>query len=449
MSNCIVRFGGNSLANKPVIQTFVKLLAKSDKKTSIVVSAIPVLQKVISRGIESLRIGLSNTETIYTEISKIVENSLQFLDISFDKKPECQLKELNNLLKGIELTGDYSISLKDQVNSYAEIITAIIIEQLLLSRNVKAKVQFPNEIGLQATLEYGNANVLFSESGGVNSKLTPEISIIPGSFGINSDGKVSRFGIQSADYTAAALVKLLNSDSLELWEIDKEFRTSDNNYISESTVIPRLTYSEASELSYFSHSSIDPRIVEPLIDDHIPVKIFRLENGMKTLSTIINSESFISENIVKSVVHTEDIAILKLNGPGVGYKPGILAKVTTAFHLSSINIRSVITSQVSINIILNKSDISKAKEICSNLNLTSVSEIIIENKVSLIAIVGHGMQQYHGVSAKLFSAVANEKINVLLSGSGASDLVSYLIVRQEDTKKSLIEIHKIFFKDSF
>ena len=93
---------------------------------------------------------------------------------------------------------------------------------------------------------------------------------------------------------------------------------------------------------------------------------------------------------------TEEIAVLQLNGPGVGFKPGILAKVTTAFHQSSINIRSVITSQISINIILNKTDIEKARVICNQLPLTSVSEIVIEDQVSLIAVVGHGMQQHHG-----------------------------------------------------
>ena len=98
---------------------------------------------------------------------------------------------------------------------------------------------------------------------------------------------------------------------------------------------------------------------------------------------------------------------------------------------------------------MNKNDIEKALQICKQLPLSSVSEIIIEDQVSLIAIVGHGMQQHHGVSAKLFAAVAQHKINVLLSGSGASDLASYLIVDQKDTRKAITEIHNIFFKSNF
>lgn len=104
----------------------------------------------------------------------------------------------------------------------------------------------------------------------------------------------------------------------------------------------------------------------------------------------------------------------------------------------------MITSQVSINIILNKAEVNTARRICSQLDLTSVSELIIQDDVSLIAVVGHGMQTHHGVSAKLFKAVADHKINVLLSGSGASDLAGYLIINQNDKEKAIKEIHNIF-----
>ncbi|MDP2113104.1 MAG: hypothetical protein Q8K69_03485, partial [Bacteroidota bacterium] len=299
--------------------------------------------------------------------------------------------------------------------------------------------------GLIVTEEYGNATILYKESPIVKNSISGGINLIPGSYGITKSGKIARVGKNSADYTAAGITRLIDADSLQLWELDKEFKTCDSDSVADAQLIPRLTYSEASELSYFSEFSIHPRIVEPLISRHIPIQVFRLANKGKELTTIINSESFVTPNVVKSVVHTNEIAVLKLNGPGVGFKPGILAKVTTAFHNSGINIRSVITSQVSINIILNKNEIARARKICKELPLSSVSEIIIEDKVSLIAVVGHGMQQHHGVSAKLFTAVAQHKINVLLSGSGASDLVSYLIVDQKHTQKAIKEIHQIFF----
>ncbi|MFY9152402.1 MAG: ACT domain-containing protein [Prolixibacteraceae bacterium] len=446
MSNCVVRFGGNSLSSISVLEAFASLLSKSEKNTTVVVSAVPEIQKTIEQGIGLLINNAATSDLIMNQISQICLDKLKLIgQTGPDKNLSGELSDLQNLLRGIEYTGDFSLILKDQVLSFSERITAGILQIFLSRKNIHASLVFPENIKLTVTEEYGNASILFDSSAELKGLLPSGTKLIPGSYGITPEGKIARLGKNSADYSAAAITLLTGAESLELWELDKEFRTSDSEFIADSKLIPRLTYAEASELSYFSEFSIHPRIVEPLISKHIPIHVFRLVNKGKELTTIINSESFISPNVVKSVVHTEDIAVLQLNGPGVGFKPGILAKVTSAFHQASINIRSVITSQVSINIILNKNEIEQARQICSQLSLSSVSEINIEDQVSLIAVVGHGMQQHHGVSAKLFSAVAQHKINVLLSGSGASDLVSYLIVDQKDARKALTEIHHIFF----
>ena len=446
MSNCVVRFGGNSLSEFHVLEAFANLLSASGKKAVVVVSAIPEIQQSIEQGINLLISNAASSAIIMQQINDSVHQKLNvFQESELNELLKSELNALHNLLKGIEFTGDFSVSLKDQVVSFSERITAAVLQLFLSKNQLKSTIIYPENLGLIVTEEYGNATILYKESPNVKNSLSEGINLIPGSYGITKNGKIARVGKSSADYTAAGISRLIDADSLQLWELDKEFKTCDADSVVDAQLIPRLTYSEASELSYFSELSIHPRIVEPLISKHIPIQVFRLVNKSKELTTIINSESFVTPNVVKSVVHTDEIAVLKLNGPGVGFKPGILAKVTTAFHNSGINIRSVITSQVSINIILNKNEIARARKICKELPLSSVSEIIIEDKVSLIAVVGHGMQQHHGVSAKLFTAVAQHKINVLLSGSGASDLVSYLIVDQKDTQKAIKEIHQIFF----
>lgn len=446
MSNCIVRFGGNSLSKFSSLDAFANLLAEAGNDQTVVVSAIPEIQQIIELGIDSLIANSTTSDSIINQINTITKQRLLVfnqLESSSDLKNE--INNLHNLLKGIEFTGDSSQALRDQVICFSERITAEILRLFLKDNGIDSHLVFPEDLGLIVTEEFGNATILYEESLQLKNNLPHGINLIPGSYGVTSGGKIARIGKRSSDYSAAGITRLVEAQSLELWELDKEFKTSDSEDATDAKLIPRLTYAEASELSYFSDHSIHPRIVEPLISKHIPIHVFRLIDKKKELTTIINSETLVSANVVKSVVHTQDIAILKLNGPGVGFKPGILAKITTAFHQSSINIRSVITSQISINIILNKDEIEKARQICQQLSLSSVSEIIIEDHVSLIAVVGHGMQQHHGVSAKLFTAVAQYKINVLLSGSGASDLASYLIVDKDDTQKAMTEIHRIFF----
>ena len=99
-------------------------------------------------------------------------------------------------------------------------------------------------------------------------------------------------GDRAADYTAAALASIFNTDRLELWQIRTPFKTADEDFVEKADYIESLTYAEASELSYFNYSGIHPRIVEPLIDKHIPILVYDLQNDQKILRTRIRITSY-------------------------------------------------------------------------------------------------------------------------------------------------------------
>ncbi len=443
----VVRLGGNNINQPKIIHSLTSILKKIEKKHILVVSASENIQHILVSGLELLCISSQTYSELMTKLRN--EAALVGKLNQVPKLPvfEQSLLPLERLLQGIQYTGDYSLALRDQVLSYAEIITTALLHDLLNHAGQPAQLLLPQKIGLVVSDEYGNASILRAQSvENIQNRQWERLSLIPGSFGITQGGKIARVGERAADYTAAALASILNVADLELWEISKSFKTADDEVIAQASYIETLTYAEASELAYFHHSSIHPRIVEPLIEQHIPIRVFELQNGEKLLKTTINSSLSEQTQTIKSVAHSDDIAILKLNGPGVGFKPGILAIVTTAFAKHQINIRSVITAQTSINIIIAKHDVAKAEKISRQLDLSSVSQIEFVSNISLIAIVGHGMQTNHGISAQLFTAVAKHEINVVLSGSGASDLVSYLIVDEQDKRKAINEIHKIFFK---
>jgi len=347
-------------------------------------------------------------------------------------------------LKGIALIGDYSPALKDQVVTFAEKLSVEILLAQLKRTGGEAKAIFPEEIGLKATSDFGNATFVSVDREFISS-LPEAVYFVPGTYGITDNGKIVRAGKTAADYTAAFLAAQLDAIKLELWGLDLDFYRADPSIIQNPPLVDRLTSSEASELAYFDHYSFHPRTVEPLEHKHIPIHVLNTLTNSGNVDTVINTETFVDENIVKSVACSDDISLLKLDGPGVGLKPGILARVTTALNDAGINIKSVITSQISINFILEKSTGDRALRVVEKLGFTAVKEIHLVKDVSLIGVIGHGMQSNYGVSAKIFSAVAQHRINVVLSGSGASDLVSYLVVKSSDKEKSVQEIYNAFF----
>lgn len=437
MSDTIIRLGGSHIGNPSSINNLQEYLQQSDGRKFVVVSAIPELLEFINKSISTIFLKEINKDDLDSKISSFFTENCN-TEISSDYILLAQ--QLTSLLNGITLIGDYSTALKDQVLSFAEKLSV----EILKSKWGSASVLQPKEVELLASSDYGNATFL-----SVNKEklvaLPDGVYIIPGTFGITENGKYARTGRTSADYSAAFLTSELNLKKLQLWDLDRDFLRADPSIIDKLPKMTRLTYAEASELAYFEHYSFHPRTVEPLEHQHIPIEVISSDSAEGIVDTIINTETFVEDQIVKSVACTDDISLLKLDGPGVGLKPGILAKVTTQLNDSGINIKSVITSQTSINFILSEANGDKALKLIDKLGFSAVTEISVIKDISLIGIVGHGMQQAFGVSAKIFTAVANNKINVVLSGSGASDLVSYLVVHNSDKEKSVREIYNAFF----
>ncbi len=440
MSDRIIRFGGSYIGYIESVSSLTDYLQKDTTRTIVVVSAIPELLEWIEQNLEQIFQAQPAPEKLNVKID------LFFTD-RVEEKPTTNYgnlsEQLVNLLKGIALIGDYSPALKDQVISFAEKLSV----EILLAQLKRIGREFsvlPEEIGLKATADFGNATFISVDTEFI-SLLPESVYFVPGTYGITENSKVVRAGKTAADYTAAFLAAYLQAEKLELWGLDLDFYKADPAIVQNPPLIERLTYSEASELAYFDHYSFHPRTVEPLEHKHIPIQVLNTLTKPGKVDTVINTETFVDDKIVKSVACSDDISLLKLDGPGVGLKPGILARVTTALNDAGINIKSVITSQISINLILEQNKGDKALKIIQKLGFTAVKEIHLIKDVSLIGVIGHGMQQNYGVSAKIFTAVAQNKINVVLSGSGASDLVSYLVVKSDDKEKSVLEIYNAFF----
>jgi len=443
MSVSIVRVTGDIIKEKSHRENLFHFFGNKSIRRILVISSVNEISEIVNQWLGQVFYSGYDSDDLSGHLTTIWKSHSGGVP---SPKFESETNKLIGLLKGIFLTGDYSPALKDAVISQGEILTSLILEGQLLNHGVKATFLHPDKIGLTASVDFGNATFLSVDLHKIDCLETDTVYIVPGSFGITEGGKIARAGKSAADYTAAFLAGETQSERLVLWGTGKDFYAADHNIVPEAGIIKRLTYAEASELAYFDHYSLHPRTVEPLVRRHIPIHVIHADGNNYEPVTIINTENFVAPRVVKSVACTDDISVLRLNGPGVGLKPGILGKITGALADESVNIKSVITSQVSINILLDSKSGQQAKRVAAKLGFTAVNEIELLEDVSLIAIVGHGMQSSYGISAKLFGAVAQNQINVILSGSGASDLVSYLLVRSSDRDKSVKSIYNAFFK---
>jgi aspartate kinase/aspartokinase/homoserine dehydrogenase 1 len=148
-----------------------------------------------------------------------------------------------------------------------------------------------------------------------------------------------------------------------------------------------------------------------------------------------------SASVVKSVASTEDAAIVRLEGPGVGSRPGILARATGRLEAAGLNISSVITAQTCINLLFRRLDLQPALAVLKAESVGGVLAVEGIEDVAIVAAVGSGIRDRIGVAAEVLGALAKAAINVVLAQAGASPVAIYVLVRRRDREAAVRAIH--------
>lgn len=456
MPKIVVKIGGSNLKCKEDVGRVVQVVKNYNQPLVIVVSAFFGVTNLLIESLERARHDEQVGAAVKAHLLKVKKSALdqhipcgELHEQTFSRITNLTC-ELEKLFQGIALTGDASRALEDHILSFGERLSALFLEGVLKNQSMTASTAFPEDIGLYTDGEHGNATIDFVRStASVRAALSDErIYIVPGFYGVSEENKTTLLGRGGSDYAAAGLARVIGAGSLDIWKDVDGFLSADPKLVTHPVRIERLAYAEAAELAYFGAKILHPRTVEPLVSPHIPIRIFNICGApdVSKPKSVVNGESIIREGVLKSVTYSDDFGILKLKGPGVGVKPGILAKVTTALHRAGINISSVITSHISINILLEKRDLRAAYAVVSAVELRAVGELILLDNISVIAAVGEGLIENYGIASRIFTALASEGINVVMSCSGASPVVSYFLVQKEELNAGVKAIHHAFFE---
>lgn len=452
----VLKIGGSVLKNKESVTQVIDVLKLYRQKPIIVVSAFYGITDKLKQCIESI---FNEENTLNRLIDEIRDfKSAIIIDlIDDDKVRQSVLDDLSKHLKLLKqyLQGIYYIrhipeKAHDYILSFGEKLSVLVLNGVFKDKNINSEIVYPENAGLLTDGVFGKASIDIEASKKQVAKHFNKdvVYLVPGFYGVSRNSEITLLGKGGTDYSAAAFAYCVNAKSLDIWKDVNGFMSGDPKRIKNTQRIKHLTYSEAAELAYFGAGILHPRTVEPVRLANIPIKIFNINNITKNTDpqTIINERISIHHGVSKSVTLDNNTGILKLQGPGVGYIPGILSEISKTLHVHNININSVITSQIAINLLIDKDIIDEAYRLISKLKLKVLTNILIKKDVSLIAVVGNGMTEAYGIAARILSAVSEQGINIQLSSIGASDAVTYLIVDEKDTDKALREIHKTLFE---
>ncbi len=453
----VIKIGGGCFKDEEAACHIVDLIEDRGEGNIFVLSAFSGVTDLIVSGIET---ALESEDGIFPLIEELSGRHHAFAERLICRGPELErqkaelsetIKKIERFYFGINFTREATPRMRDILSSFGERLSASIVTASLKSRGKKAVCIYPHKAGLMTDGKYSDATARIKKTA---ENLKPvvgprifnnEIIFIPGFYGISETGEITTFGRGGSDYSAAAVAAALQADILEIWKDTEGFMTADPDNIDEPKLIPRLNYMEAAELAYTGAGILHPRTVEPVRKSKIDIAIKNTYNP-DAEGSLIKSSGGKSRTVIKSVSYTRDIAVLKIHASGIGARPGILSAITESLSNKDINIKSVLTSQTCISLLVSKKDIDATQAEIRKIKPRPYRRTEKKRNLALVSIVGEGLHHHKGIAAKCFTAVSEVNVNIEMISFGTSNAALYFLVSGKDLDKTIKALHSIFFE---
>ena len=467
MGTLTMKFGGTSIGTVAALTQVLNMIIHESKRWDRILIVASALEGVTDMLLEAAHLArLSNRRgyrriaaTLRTRHLALIEQlpldavarkALQ-ADIDqlwFEMLDQCQ--QVAN-----HLNDELSPSLSDSVVAVGERLSARIIAALLRQNDIRAIAVDGTELLITDDV-HGNANPnLALTAARVDDLLLPMmrrnmIPVVTGYIGATAAGATTTLGRGGTDFTASVLSALIAADELWIWTDMDGMMSADPREAPDAHVIAELNYSEAAELAYFGARILHAKMIAPLADKSMPLRIKNIFKPRQT-GTLVSSAVNDSEAVIKAVTSIQGLA---LSRPSSGSMAGITRMVgNTLFKTLGMRTEVMISSQSSSSSFL-------CFVIPTSIGIDGVDRLQQAMKakmaeypqkmpwaietVSMVTAIGSNLNHAPRLLAKALEKL--DDIRVYGFAMGPSNRSMTVAVALEDAQTAVLRIHELTAK---
>ena len=457
----VLKFGGSSVGSSEKIINVIKIISsllEKNKNLAIVFSAFQGVTDELIKISELAANGESTYQELFTNLEhRHISVAKELISIkkqsSILANIKLSLNELEDVIHGVYLVKELSPRTLDFILSFGERLSAFTIASALMDREILCEYLDTREL-IKTDNGFGNAKVDFeltSKNIKNHFKKHGQLQVVTGFIGSTINNEATTLGRGGSDYTAAIIGAALNSTEIQIWTDVDGVMTADPRKVRNAFSLPHITYEEAMELSHFGAKVIHPPTIQPAFSKKIPITIKNTFNP-DFAGTRINNKPNSSIFSVKGLSSIDTIALLRVQGSGMIGVSGIAKRIFSALANEKINVIliSQASSEHSLCIAVPPKHAQQAKqslerEFKFEIYEHHVNEVIIENNLSVVAVVGENMRNTPGISAKVFQALGRNGINVIAIAQGSSELNISVVISKDHEAKALNALHDSLF----
>ena len=357
----------------------------------------------------------------------------------------------NELLRKSEsISKDFDKSEQDVLLSTGEQVSSALLSGAIKDLGLKARSWLGWQIPIITEDNYSSSRILEIKTENVAKNLSKgEIAVITGFQGISLKNRITTIGRGGSDASAVAIAKFFEADSCEIYTDVEGVLTTDPAINSKAKKIDKISYEEMLEMASLGAKVMQPSAVQTAMLHNISVKV--KPTFSKGSGTHVLSEHAIDyKKVITGVTYSKNDA--KITLLGVVDKPGVAAGVFEPLAKNNINVDMVVQNisvdgkETDVTFTLKQEDLSKALELIKlNKSKVDYKSIIHDDKVAKVSIIGAGMISSPGVTYRMFKALAEERINILVIST--SEIKISVLINEIFTQQAVKSLHKEFNLD--
>jgi aspartokinase/homoserine dehydrogenase 1 len=457
----ILKFGGTSVGKPENLRIIYEILEKEIFKGTEPAAVFSALSGVTNQLIDISRLAAKKDLTYRNILEQLRRRHIQFIEALFPQSEQknitteidALINELQESVHGIYLLKELSDRSKDLIMSFGERLSTKIIAAYGKTYGLSIQYVDAREIIITDN-NFGSARILPKIT---ISKIqdyfqnTPGLKIITGFIAATEEGITTTLGRGGSDFTAAVIGSALNAEEVQIWTDVNGVMSADPGKVREAFSLHEISYEEAMELSHFGAKVLHPPTSQPAMDKNIPIRIMNTFNT-DFPGTLIRKTPSGNGGLVKGITSIDNISLLTLQGSGMVGVTGVSSRLFGALADAGVNVIliSQASSEHSICVAIIPQSVKKAKsaietEFSLEIKTHMINPVIVENDLTIIAVVGERMRKTTGLAGRLFNALAEKAINVVAIAQGSSELNISIVIDKKDEIIALNAVHDAFF----
>lgn len=337
----------------------------------------------------------------------------------------------------------------DSLVSTGEQVSVALFAMLLKENGIRARSVLGFQIPIHTDTEFGSARILDIDSEKISQLLKSyDVLVVAGFQGYTVTGRISTLGRGGSDTSAVALAAAMQAELCEIYTDVEGVYTTDPNICSKAQKIDRISYEEMLEMASMGAKVLQIRSVAFAKRYNIPLLV-RSTFCNNTGTLLTEEDKNMETAMISGIAYDKDQARITL--ADVEDNPGIAAQIFLPISNAGIIVDMIVQNPshdglTDMTFTVPRASLNKTLAILEKLKSElSYRELLFDNDVSKISVIGVGMRNHSGIAAITFSTLQKENINIMIIST--SEIKISCLIEEKYTELAIRSLHEAFGLD--